>query len=899
VIPPGIDASGVLPPKGTDASQTFSFSSSLAGSGISVKLTYNQNNNSSAIGYLNYLTLNVPRDLTMNNGSQWGFRSIKSLTAQYSQYDISNAGSNLMIWEVTNPVAPVIQKYTLSGSTASFTADSTALREFVAFTSGITSGLTYEGRVANQNLHGINSPDLPDMVIVTDPAFVSAANRLALFRKSNDNLDVAIVTTNQVYNEFSSGAQDVSAIRYFMRALYLKKTATDSVRFLLLFGDCSFDYKNRLSNNTNFVPIYESRESLNQLSTYSSDDYFALLDPTEGNWTEPASLNELMDMGVGRIPCKSAIEADGVVNKIIHYHTSLSCLGKWRNRIGIVSDDEENNGSFTGFMYDADSVAKSSIEKNFHHYNVSKIYMDAYTQVSSPDGEQAPQVAESIQQEIQKGLFMLNYVGHGGESQWAQENILNMTEIIKWDNYDKLPFLVTATCDFGRYDDPAVVSGGEYVVVSDHNGGIGILTSARPVYQNSNFLIYKNFYANSLKAVNGKMPTLGEIVSRTKNASVLSVNNRNYSLLGDPSMVLEYPSDSVVITKINNIAIAGDTIKAKALSKVNFQGEIRDPSGAKLTGYNGVLHVTVYDQPSTIHTVTSLNATFKALNNFIYEGTATVSNGDFTVNFMVPKDISYQNNFGKISFYSEQNQSTNDASGNFSRILIGGTSASIVPDNTPPVIRLFMQDSSFVFGGVTNSNTTLIAKLSDANGINVSIGGIGHEITGVLDNGTDVLVLNDYYSANIDDYTKGTLTFPIKGLSPGNHSLRVKAWDTYNNSSEAYIEFVVTSDEELSLRNVLNYPNPFSTHTNFHFDHNRSGDDVEVLVSIYTVSGTLIKTLDEHFYASESHISGISWDGRDDFGDKIGKGVYIYKLNVRSLRDGSNNFKYQKLVILN
>jgi hypothetical protein len=835
----------------------------------------------------------------MNNGTAWGFRAIKSLTSPISEYSISNAMGNLIIWEVTNPVAPVIKTYTLTGTQATFTADSNALREFVAFTDGITSSLVYEGQVPNQNLHGINTPDLPDMVIVTTEAFSSAASRLGAFRKTNDNLDALVVTTDQIYNEFSSGAQDVSAIRDFMRMLYTKGTPTDSVKFLLLFGGCSYDYKQRISNNTNFVPIYESRESLNQLSTYSSDDYFGLLDPSEGDWSESSPTNDYMEIGVGRIPCKSAIEADGIVNKIIHYHTSRTCLGKWRNKVCIVSDDEETDGSFTGFMYDADSIAKSILEKKYLHYNVSKIYLDAYIQPLTPDGEIAPQVNEAISAEIQKGVFMLNYVGHGGEYQWAQEDILNMPEIVKWDNYDKLPFLVTATCDFGRYDDPAIVSGGEYVVVSDHNGAIGVLTSTRPVFQNSNFLMYKNFYTYALSPLTGKMPRLGDIICKTKNASTYSTNNRNYALLGDPSMRLEYPEDSVVITKINNIPIAGDSIKAQALSKVNFEGEIRDPSGVKITGYNGILNVTVYDQPSTIHTVTSLNASFKSMNNFIYEGTASVKNGDFSVSFIVPKDISYQNKFGKVSFYADENQSTNDASGNFSRILIGGTSTSFAPDNTPPVIKLYMHDSSFVFGGITGSNTSLIARLSDASGINLSIGGIGHEITGILDNGKDVIILNDYYSADIDNYTKGTLTFPLKGLSPGNHTMRVKAWDTYNNSSESYIEFVVANDENMAIQHVLNYPNPFSTHTNFYFDHNRAGDDIEVLVSIYTISGKLIKTIDDHFYASNSHISDINWDGRDDFGDKIGKGVYVYKLNVRSLRDGSNNFKYQKLVILN
>jgi hypothetical protein len=894
---PGIDASGTLPPKGYEAApQTYFYNSSNANGGIAINLTYHQAGNNSAVGYLNSLTVNVPRNLDMNNGTQWGFRSIKSLASAVSKYSISNATGDLMIWEVTNPVAPVNRSYTLPGTQAYFFANSDSLREFVAFTEGSTLLLASEGPVQNQNLHGKNSPDLPDMVIVTTEAFSSAANRLAAFRKTNDNLDVLVVTTDQIYNEFSSGAQDITAIRDFMRMLYSKSIATDSVKYLLLFGDCSYDYKLRISNNTNFVPIYESRESLNQLSTYSSDDYFALLDPLEGTWSETSPANDYMEIGVGRIPCKSAIEADGVVSKIIHYNSSRSCFGKWRNKICIVADDEGT----PGFIYDADSIAKSIIEKKYHNYNISKIYMDAYVKTSTAAGEIVPQVVEAIASDIQKGIFMLNYVGHGGESQWAQENILNITEINKWDNYDKLPFVVTATCDFGRYDDPSIVSGGEFVVISDHNGGIGILSSTRPVYQNSNFLIYQNFYTYALSPVNGKMPSLGNIIKQTKNHSISSINNRNYALLADPSMTLEYPEDSVVITKINNIPIGSDSIKAQALGKVNFQGEVRDlKTGAKMTGYNGILNVTVYDQPSTIHTVSSQNTSFKLMNNFIYEGTASVKNGDFSVTFVVPKDISYQNKFGKVSFYADENQSSNDAAGNFARILIGGTSSSYAPDNTPPLIKLYMQDSSFVFGGITNSNTSLIARLSDANGINLSIGGIGHEITGVLDNGSDVIILNDYYSAEIDNYTRGTLTFPLKGLAPGNHSMRVKAWDTYNNSSESYIEFVVSNDEHMAIQQVLNYPNPFSTHTNFHFDHNRAGDDIEVLVSIYTISGKLIKSIDDHFYNSNSHISDIIWDGRDDFGDKIGKGVYIYKLNVRSLRDGSNNFKYQKLVILN
>jgi hypothetical protein len=885
--------------KGIDSYKIYSINSNLVnGSVITMGLTYNKASNFSASGYLNFIEINLNRSLQLY-GNQTAFRTIASTSQNISQFTIKGVTNNLSIWEVTNPTSAKNQLYSFSASQDSFTVVTDTLREFIMFTGSSFSSPQFIEKIKNQNLHGITSPNIPDMVIVTIPEFKSAAQTLANFRYNNDKLDVLVTTTEEIYNEFSSGAQDISAIRDFMKMLYDRGTGSDSIKYLLLFGDCSYDYKNRISENTNYVPIYEARESLAPLYTYSSDDYFGLLDYNEGNWVESSTTNEYLDIGIGRLPVKTFLEADDVVNKIINYNSNKECLGKWKNRLTFVTDDQD------GFIDNATSLT-NVIETTYKKYNISKIYLDAFAKVSSPSGATVPLVNEAIREEIEKGTFVVNYIGHGGETQWAQEDILSTTDIVQWENYNNLPFFITATCEFGRYDDPSRVSGAELIPLSSKGGGIGILCSTRPVFSSTNSSINSAFINAMFPLGNGKKQRLGDIMNQAKTYDLkcctTGIYNRNYALLADPSMTLAYPEETIVITKINNNSVGAIADTIKALSKVSIQGEVRYNSGSKINNFNGSLYLTVYDKPSIIHTLPPVNTTFKSMNNLIYEGIASVKNGGFNVSFVVPKDISYALDFGKISLYAAKNSLSNDtldASGYYSNIVIGGTASNVASDNKPPLIKLFMHDTSFVFGGLTNSNTTLIAKLSDENGINIAGEGIGHEITASLDNSTNVFVLNEFYSSILDNYQQGIVNFPLKGLSPGNHSLKLKAWDTYNNSSEGYLEFVVANNEEMAIQNVLNYPNPFTTHTSFQFDHNRAGDDIEVLVSIYTVSGKLIKSIDNRFYTSGSHISDINWDGRDDFGDNIGKGVYVYKLHIRSLRDGSNHFKYQKLVILN
>lgn len=878
--------------------QTYTVNqASISGSPLTVGLTYDKNGNSTAIGYLDYLELNTIKNLKLY-GSQTTFRSVASTAQSKTEFQIGNMNSSARIWEVTDLFNITNRLYNLSGSTASFVNTSDTVREYVVWTGSSFSSPIYVGKVSNQDLHAINTP--PTLLIVTHPNFKSQADQLANFKQNTLGMSTLVVTTTEIYNEFSSGAQDISAIRDFAKMLYDRNTGSDSLRYLLLFGDASYDYKNRITGNTNFVPVYESRESLHNIDSYSSDDYFGFLDDSEGYWNEDPSGDYLLDIGVGRFPVTSTTEAQIAVDKAIAYTTGLSKLGNWRNRVTFVADD----GDGVLHMSHA-NINATYLETNYPVYNINKIYLDAYVQTSSPSGEVSPDANQAIDQAIERGTMIMNYSGHGGGNGWAQEAILTTSQMNKWSNIDKLTLFVTATCEFGRYDNPEKLSGAENLILNPAGGAIALVTTTRPVFAFSNLDMNEAVYDYIFEPINDStMPTLGDMIRLAKNepTALLDINNRNFSLLGDPSLTLAYPDKLVEITTINDSAVVATPDTLKALSKVKITGEVRYRSGGLISDYNGKVYATVFDKSAAISTLGNEGSVFNfnAQNNIIYEGLASAVNGKFSFTFVVPKDISYQLDYGKISLYAKTDFDLTDAHGVFQNVIIGGSADSVDLDDNPPTVELFMDDESFVFGGQTGSKTTLIGKLSDDNGINISNNGIGHEITAILDENTsEIYVLNDFYSAELDDYTNGKVEFPFDELSEGNHSLKVKAWDTHNNSGEDYIEFVVANEADVALKNVLNYPNPFTTNTEFHFDHNRAGDDLEIMIQIYTISGRLIKTLNYDAYGSSAHISSIKWDGLDDYGDKIGKGVYVYKVNVRSLTDGSKDYKIQKLVILN
>ncbi len=919
------------------------------GTELRVGLTFSSGD-PSANGYLDYLEINAERQLKLS-GSQLEFRTLANIAPRaLNRFAVANA-AGATVWDVTNPRQAVARALDASGS---FVAPADTLREYVAFQPGGAFNAPRPfGRVPNQDLHALNnSPNaLIDLVIVTYAPFKAQAQQLADHRTRHDNLRVAVVTTAEVYNEFGSGGQDVTAIRDLMKQLYDRAPAGRSMQ-LLLFGDASYDYKSDPYNNKafepawwrdrvpfksdpdfdafnqNYVPTYESRESLAPFyggaygqASYASDDYYALLDDSEGEWDEQNPGSELLDIGVGRLPIRTpkgkptdTDQAQQTVAKIISYDAA-SAYGKWRNRLTLVSDD--GNGDL--FVGQGSEIIARTVQTDYPVYNVHKVYLDLYPQQTVAAGQRSPETNRAIDLSAEQGSLIINYLGHGGPKGWSNAQILTNASVLALRNPNTLTFFTTGTCDFSTYDNPDFTSAGEQALTDNPTGGaIGLFTTTRVVDAGLNAGLNQAYFNRVLRPFNGQMPTIGTVVMLSKNdypgpGQSGVINNRNYTLLADPSLTLAYPKQSVVLDSIRRRGKNGwepaDTLQALAL--VRLHGRLLN-NGAANSAFTGRAQVTIYDKPTTVMTLgdksggdpASADAPRPVVvqENIIYGGQAEVVNGQFNLSFVVPKDINYNIGAGKISLYAYDAMHAIDAQG-FQFKLVGSAARNVAKDTIPPLISLFMDNESFAYGGLTAPTTTLLARLSDNSGINTTGAGIGHDITAVLDRDPNkLIVLNDSYVANVGNFRAGRVNSLFKDLATGPHSLRLKAWDTYNNSAEKEIEFVVAHDEKLALDHVLNYPNPFASSTTFFFDHNQAGgepDNLDVQVQIFTVAGHLVRTLTATVSSTEAHQRSITWNGRDEYNDQLARGVYVYRLSVRSPHTNSTASKYEKLVILN
>ncbi|MBE0648543.1 MAG: type IX secretion system sortase PorU [Bacteroidales bacterium] len=846
---------------------------------LDIQLTYNKPG-SSAIGYLNYLEVNVMRQLKMS-GSQLRFRSVESAGAgRISEFKLTTQGQQVQVWDVTRPDSVLQIQTTFAGTNCIFKVPTDTLREFVAFDGSGFNRLDFVGRVENQDLHGAG---IFDYVIVAFPSFVPEAERLAQFHQQKNGLSVLITTPQKVFNEFSSGAQDLSAIRDFMRMMYLRAASGEEPKYLLLFGDASFDYKNREENNTNFVLAYQSPESLDPVDSYVTDDFFALLDDSEGQGTGGG-----LDLGVGRLPVMSVQEATEAVNKILHYCSeSDSVKNDWRNVLSFVADDGDGN-----LHLNQVEDLTQLIENQYAGYNIDKIYLDAYQQISTPGGQRCPEVNDAINKRVDKGAMIVNYTGHGGEVGWAHERVLEVADITAWTNFNNMPVFFTATCEFSRYDDPERVSAGEYVFLNPRGGGIALFTTTRPTFAGSNFALATNFYNVAFEKVNGEYLRMGDLILLSKNSTSSSANTRKFVLLGDPALKMAYPKLNVVTTSISS-----DTLMA--LSEIVISGEVQHGDGTLASDFNGQLFPTVFDKPSEILTLGNdgdAPVEFKVQKNQIYKGKVKVSDGKFSFSFIVPKDIAYKYGTGKISYYARSAET--DAAGFDTLIVVGGFDPLAVPDNQGPEITMYMNEVGFIPGGITSQNPVLLAYVTDESGINTVGNGIGHDITAILDEDSqNPQILNDYYVADLDTYQSGWISYPFFNLPEGRHTIRLKVWDVFNNSSEAFISFIVHNTGVFVMDKLYNYPNPFQEKTTISFETNQTNMNVEVEIQIYTIYGKLIKTIRKTEFINGFRVQPVEWDGTADGGWKVSTGTYVYRASV-TLPDGSANMATSKLVVI-
>lgn len=851
------------------------------GNTLDLKLNYNAvGSDNIASSWIDYIEVNYKKSLIAGAQPVY-FRDVSSVGDQnILEYSIENGSPDLIVMDVTDANNSYQIPFTESDGINRFIRPANELREYVVFDpSGDFLEPEFVSEVENQNLHGL---DVPEFIIISHPSFLKSATKLANFHQSYDGMSVEVVTSDQVFNEFSSGTKNATGIRNFIKMLYDK---SNKIKYVLLLGDGSFDNRNIRGENKNFIPTFQSDNSLTPTASFVTDDYFVILDAGESVY------DGAVDLGIGRIPATTTFEAELVVEKIVNYY-SANALGDWKNIVCFIGDDEDSNLH----LKDSERLA-DHINKTHSEFITDKIYFDSYKEEVTPSGQQYPDVTNAINNRVKDGVLVLNYVGHANNRFMADERVLDISDVNAWSNIDHLPIFVTATCEFSRFDadDTSI---GEYVLFNPNGGGIGLFSTTRVVYAYSNFLLSKSFYQYIFeKDENGKRYRMGDIIRLAKVNTINNTNKRNFSLLGDPALKLSYPSNKVVTTSINgqDANIEPDTIGA--LQTIHVEGYVADYSDSKLSDFTGEITLTIYDKEIEMETLGNNGESpikFGVQENIIYKGLASVENGDFSFSFVVPKDIAYNLGKGKIIYYAS-NEMT-DAGGAFENFIIGGSSETQIPDNTGPEIILYMDSPDFINGSETDKNPILLAFLSDENGINTVGTGIGHDITAVLDNDfSNVLVLNEFYQASIDDYTSGSVSFPLNNLSVGKHTLLLKAWDVANNSSEVEIEFEVSGG--FSITGIGNYPNPVSDYTYFTFEHNQPGAILNIIIEIFDQMGKRVDYIVKQVGSDGLQINPVRWDMAES-NIRLMSGVYVYRIFAKN-ESGLIASKSGKMLISN
>jgi hypothetical protein len=860
---------------------------------LHLKITYNLPV-SNALGWLNFFEFNAYREMRWVS-PQMGFRNANTIgPSNISKFVLTRVTPGVTIWNVTDQGNITRVKAITAHDTLSFIMATDSLKNFLAFDGQSFKPVRFIGKVDNQNLHSLSPSTL---IIVTHPLFLEEANRLAGFHQEHNNISVNVVTTTQVYNEFASGNQDLTAIRDFMKMLYDRGAPSGTApKYLLLFGDGSYDPKNRIQGNNNMIPVYESAESMNIVASYVTEDYFGIMGDNEG-----AGSNGTIDIGIGRFPVTTPDQAKALVDKIIHYSSySDTILSDWRNTMTFVADDENSNLH----MQQAEQLT-SIVGTKYPVFNVNKIFLDAYPLIPTPAGERFPGVNSAIDNAVAKGSLIINYTGHGGEDGWAVEKVLTIGDISTWNNADKLPVFITATCEFSRFDNPSRFSAGEMVIDKAESGAIALYSTTRQALATSNLKLDTSFFRNLIPPPGMPFPSMGDLIRISKNNNANNTNIRNFVLLGDPAQQIAFPKYQVVTTEINHKPPDkknADT--TEGLSNLNVKGVVVDLRGDTMKDFNGTLYSKLFDKPLKYMTLGnkpvangSYAAPFLMQNSLLAYVKSTVKNGTFEFSCVIPKDINLQYGHGKISYYASD--STSDANGFSNDLVIGGCDPDIDPVNPGPVVMLYMDSTNFISGGRTSESPVLLAFLNDPDGINYLGLGIGHEIIAMLDGNTAYpTILNDFFTPDLDQYQSGNIRFPLHNLSNGPHKIIVKAWDFYNNSSETEISFFVLNQPVLSMQEVFNFPNPMKDQTTFQFNPMQEAGMLDVQIQISSMTGTLVKTMESQVMEYGTGPVFIHWDGKSDYGSRLGNGLYLYRLLVRG-ENGSSTQATQKLVIIN
>lgn len=840
--------------------------------------------------YLHSSWLHARSKLAIQKSEQLIFRDTSTVHPNAVSTFYIESSSAISVWDITNPILPTEQTINRSDNAYTFTTSTGTLKEFIAFEKDYKKIISYT-KVTPRNILADKSADM--LIIYNNPEFISYANDIATLHKDLDNFKTLLINQQDIFATFSSGKIDVSAVRNYIR--WLHDASNGRLKYVLLFGDGSFDNE-ACTENSSLVVTFQSNESLSTYSSFVSDDFFGIVQPSHGVNSNDFFVGEAT-IAIGRFPVNTKAEAAIVTKKTIDYSRSPVNRGEWQNMLCFLADDADANQTF--HATDADKLANGILEQH-PYFNIEKIYLDAYKQEVRSAGQRYPEVNKAINERMKKGCLIFNYTGHGSETQMAAENVVNASAIQQWKNASRLPLFITASCEIARFDEPSITSLGEHFILQADGGAVALFTTTRVVYAYSNYLLNRNIYTYLFEKDNdGRTTTIGQAFIEAKKITPndMNQNKRSFTIFGDPALRLAVPEYSIKIDSIAGKAHNNqDTIPSKSI--VPIEGKIFNSNLQFDSTYNGVLHIKVYDKFQQVQTIGNDNndiVSFEVQSNILFQGKATITNGRFKASFTIPQDIYYYAGNGKISLYA-----TNDSvqATGYEFIPINGTNPYAIEDTNGPIITMYLGDTLFLSGNITHETPTLLVHLFDESGINISHAAMGHNITLILDEDyANPIILNDFYHASFDSYQSGKIIYPLSELSEGNHSLRIKVWDTHNNLSESYIEFTVITHSQVKLYDAHVYPNPTRESAHFSFKHNQELLPIEVTIKIYNMQGKLIHKFIKQFDAQGYNETSVYWDGTTSSGQRVEQGIYPYTIEVKN-SVGETATASQKIIIV-
>ncbi len=799
-----------------------------------ITLEYDKAGNTGAAMWLDQLMVNYFSDATHENtpNYQKRFQNFARDSTKSSKIEIGATNpSSLVVFEITDPEH--VREVTAQKSANSLAWNSLedSLRQYLVVAPEEAFELRFERNDTLLNYSDFQS--VANLIIAPD-SLLEQAQRLARLHTDRGLLSGA-VALDDIYALVNAGTPDIAAVREFLYTVY--NAQGGALQYLTLFGDASYDYKEKLAERSNLVPTFESYQSFSLYSSYITDDYYGYLEQGEGlNWFVSS-----LDIGIGRLPVTNSSSATAAVDKIERYLASSDRFGPWRSKAVLVADDADHAWE-KEFAIVQDQLARN-LDTSRPELDIVKIYSDAYAQEAKPGSQRYPSVREKLYREVDQGALVVSFVGHGGEVGWTTERILQLEDISNWSNATALPVFTTITCEFTRFDDAKRVSAGEQLFLNPDGGAIALFSTTRSVFAtNSTYDLNRLLNRNMMIL---EQPRLGDVLRETKNNNI-SGDKIKFSLIGDPALPLARPQHRVQFDSINGIAWQSFSDTLKALNWVQLSGSVSTSAGIPLQDFNGEVWVSIFDKAQPQRTKVNDGAggvfNFSTQNNAIFKGKATVDQGKFSIEFRVPLDINLAVGQAKVLAYATDG--VQDAwRGDRSR-LIGGVFDGVVTDTDGPEVRLFVNDTNFISGASTNENPLGLGLLKDESGINAVGLGIGHNITMTLD-GVDINV-NAFYQSDMDRYDRGTVQYPFYGLEPGLHSLELRAWDVLNQWGYDSISFTVIDAALPILDQLKVHPNPFTEQVHFALSHNQQGQQGTLRLDLINNQGQSVHTWQQH-----------------------------------------------------